>query len=465
MKQIGIIGAGPAGLAALKSVLDCKAANWRPIVFESREEVGGVWFPSPADAADPPLTPLYDSLTANLPHPLMGYRSFLFPPETPLFPKAEVVHQYLKDFTSHFSLRPHIKFSTSVTSVKFTPEQSRRWLVETSTQDSYYFDLIMVCTGHFRFPLYPSIPGISDWLEAKKASHSVYYRHPLPAHKDKTILVVGTGPSGVDLARDLHEFGCKVLLSGSANNLSVTLPSSIQHRPHLASLDSPSDGIATYTDGTMDKGIDYCFLATGYKLHFPFLQPPLLQNTYPKPIPPLPSELYNSSYSLFPLAQHLWPLQNQYPPESIAFFGLVVKLAPLPVYEAQARAVLHAFHIFDSGIEEGTGARGIDKQTEAVDIVTRWEYLKQMYKGDERNVIKLWHQFEETEQFAYRDHLAGFVQTDPSRVEDWEYEAYQKKILLRTTWVKIEKSGQADKWLKDVGKDFDFDHPRGNLFT
>lgn len=43
MKQIGIIGAGPAGLAALKSVLDCKAANWLPVVFESREEVGGVW--------------------------------------------------------------------------------------------------------------------------------------------------------------------------------------------------------------------------------------------------------------------------------------------------------------------------------------------------------------------------------------------------------------------------------------
>jgi cation diffusion facilitator CzcD-associated flavoprotein CzcO len=45
-KTIGIIGAGPAGLAALKAVLDSqqyRAGQWSPVVLESREELGGVW--------------------------------------------------------------------------------------------------------------------------------------------------------------------------------------------------------------------------------------------------------------------------------------------------------------------------------------------------------------------------------------------------------------------------------------
>jgi hypothetical protein len=383
----------------------------------------------------------------------MGYRAFLFPPETPLFPKAAVVHQYLKDFASHFSLRPHIKFSTSVTSVRYTPEQSRRWLVETSAGDSYHFDLIMVCTGRYRFPSYPSIPGISDWRHANKASHSAYYRHPLPAHKGKTILVVGTGPSGADLAQDLDEYGCKVILSGSGSSFAVTFPCSIQRRSRLASLGSLSEGVATYADGTVDKGVDYCFLATGYKLDFhPFLQPPLIHYTYPKPIPPLPSKLHNTPYSLFPLARHLWPLQNEYPLETIVFLGLIIKLSPFPVFEIQARAVLHAFHVFDSGITDGTGARGIDLQAEAADIVTRWEKLKKTFNNNENDVIKYWHWFEELEQFTYRDHLASFIQPDSPRVEEWEYEAYRKKLTLRAAWVKIEKSGQAYRWLKGVGK-------------
>lgn len=46
VSKIGIIGAGPAGLAALKTVLDSpqyKAGQWIPIAFEAREDIGGVW--------------------------------------------------------------------------------------------------------------------------------------------------------------------------------------------------------------------------------------------------------------------------------------------------------------------------------------------------------------------------------------------------------------------------------------
>jgi cation diffusion facilitator CzcD-associated flavoprotein CzcO len=45
-KSICIIGAGPAGLAALKIILDSpqyKAGLWIPTAFEARNKIGGVW--------------------------------------------------------------------------------------------------------------------------------------------------------------------------------------------------------------------------------------------------------------------------------------------------------------------------------------------------------------------------------------------------------------------------------------
>lgn len=89
-------------------------------------------------------------------------------------------------------------------------------------------------------------------------------------------------------------------------------------------------------------------------------------------------------------------------------------------------------------------------------------------EGDESTVFKVWHKFEETEQFDYRDHLSFFAETDPLsqhedqcptgkseavRSQEWEKYGYHHKSILRTTWMKIEKDGEAGKWLKGVGKD------------
>ncbi|KZP27054.1 hypothetical protein FIBSPDRAFT_1040482, partial [Athelia psychrophila] len=72
VKHICIIGAGAAGLAALKAIVETaeyEAGSWVPVVYEAREDVGGVWLPS-LPTGNPPATPMYDSLTTNLPHPV-----------------------------------------------------------------------------------------------------------------------------------------------------------------------------------------------------------------------------------------------------------------------------------------------------------------------------------------------------------------------------------------------------------
>jgi hypothetical protein len=63
-----------------------------------------------------PATPLYDSLHTNLPHPIMAYRGFPFPPETPLYPPASIVLAYLQSYASAHNLYPHIRLNTTVES-------------------------------------------------------------------------------------------------------------------------------------------------------------------------------------------------------------------------------------------------------------------------------------------------------------------------------------------------------------
>ena len=69
-KSIAIIGAGSAGLEALRTLLDLPKEvrrDWKISVFESREDIGGVWLPQPKlpEWPDVPATGLYPELRTN----------------------------------------------------------------------------------------------------------------------------------------------------------------------------------------------------------------------------------------------------------------------------------------------------------------------------------------------------------------------------------------------------------------
>ena len=131
-QKICIIGAGTAGLAALKSITETrqfKEKLWQEVVaFEARDDLGGVWYEAailsvrvvqsrrlPAPPSDnPPLTPMYDTLTTNLPHPVMAYASLSFPPSTYLYPPASSVLDYLRLYASHFDIKKYIRLNTSM---------------------------------------------------------------------------------------------------------------------------------------------------------------------------------------------------------------------------------------------------------------------------------------------------------------------------------------------------------------
>ncbi|KAJ7126115.1 FAD/NAD(P)-binding domain-containing protein [Mycena epipterygia] len=437
IKTICVIGAGAAGLAALRAILDTpqfKGNFWKPLVFEARDQIGGIWLPDAPTPPDPPLplTPLYDSLTTNLPHPVMCFPSFSFPPSTPIFPAASHVQSYLKSYADHFNLTPFIRLNTLVSDVY---RESSKWKIRlNSSEETIDFDLVIVANGHHSIPRYPDVPGTDSWFAAKKASHSVWYIHPLPLG-DK-ILVVGGGPSGTDISAEMRNT-CKTLIRSISGATCADSPG-LKIRGRTTKFGE--NGQVHFEDGSVENGVDYCILATGYQVSVPFLSSIIHSGIHP-PCPPLPRNLHNSTYNLFPLARHIFPIQAGFPPTSLVFMGLPVRVAPLPIMEAQAAAIMHAFaHPESFNADEEKSA-----------VLARYAELGAPFDGNRAAIARVWSVFKDDEQFSYQDQLYEFAGED-IRVDQWRKDMYNAKGLLRSFWVELERRGEADAWVKGVGE-------------
>ncbi|TEB20618.1 FAD/NAD(P)-binding domain-containing protein [Coprinellus micaceus] len=484
-KRIVIIGAGPAGLCALKCVLDgegYKNGDWEVVVFEAREDLGGVWLPAePISSRDPPRTPLYDSLTTNLPHPLMSFPDFPFPPETPLFPRAAAVLNYLQLYARFHELHPHIQLRTQVVSVDWNKEDNE-WVIGTkgekatnevrdgeaeSALQTEHADLVMISNGHYGSPRFPTTPGVQEWIDRGLATHSMWYRHPPPPPSQIKILVVGAGPSGQDLVADFLSLSPSALYSYTVIHSTTASPSesvpqlngnTLLRRPRVSlyhTLSNTANSTVTFANGEVEEGIDHVYLATGYSYSYPFLASHILQAGYP---PPLASPggrnpiLWNTSYSVHHLARHIWPvsfspslLPLPYPPTSLAFLALPSRVSPLPLVEAQARVSLAVFA--DPSL--------VDLQHEERLIQERWDEVEREGggKGD-RDTWGRWHIFQDgSEQYDYRESLStDFKLSPPHTVPSWHRELYEAKGLLRSTWRALEGAGEWETYVMGVGR-------------
>ncbi|KAL1698851.1 hypothetical protein EV121DRAFT_296750 [Schizophyllum commune] len=446
-KNIAIIGAGASGLAVLKAVLDApqfKSGQWKVTLYEARDDIGGIWNPI-EPIHDPPLTPLYDAVFTNIPHPIMAYTSWKFPPETPLFPTHEQVHEYFRSYAKHFNLTPHIRFNSRV---KLAERVDDRWKIalegvdEQKDGEQFPADLLVVANGHYRKPRYPNVPGVQAWLDAGKAKHSAWYRRP--SDLGRKLLIVGGGPSGTDISDDLRDHADTIL--HSATEPPKHRFPNIHARPRVVEFGDPETGTVRFSDGTVESGIDYTILATGYQFWLPFLPEDVLKVAEPPKAPPLPSDLHNTTYNLFPLARNVWPFQPHYPPHTLAFIGLARHVITWPVMEAEARAALAVFA--DPSILEGEP----DRLRARAERFADHPHDIHVYKGYEQFVLR-----NELFYLAARakepvSGPGGIADGGVYLVQDWERELFEHMFALRRLWVEIVEKGEAEKLLKGVGE-------------
>jgi len=385
----------------------------------------------------------------------MSFAVLPFPPSTAVYPPAKVVEDYLDSFIAHFDLSSNIRLNTTVERLE-RDETSSSWRARLSGpgygNEWLRFDKVVVANGHYRFPRFPNIPGLDKWLAAGKATHSAWYRRPVDS--GSTPLVIGAGFSGRDIATEIAG-----LPSTSSVYYSVTEPpvdpprnSKVQYRSRVTEflpLDGEGKGKVRYEDGSEDE-VDSCILATGYKATFPFFSDSLIQTSLPPtPIPPIPRDkLYNSTYHVFPLMKHLFPVTDKYPPTSLAFPGLLVRVVPFPLVEAQSHAMVKLW----------ASPELLDVDAEVDAIISRYKRLKEKFEGDDFQVAKRYFTFELPEQFHYRDGLFTLAHGEDEETlkkylsPEWHKEMYLHTAQLRAEWERMEQTGEAEDFVKGVGE-------------
>lgn len=184
-----IVGAGPAGL----SVAACLARANRPFeIVERAAAVGSAWRGH------------YERLHLHTDKGHSELPFHAFPADTPKYPSREQVVAYLESYASALGLAP--KFGETVESVHRAGE---RWEVAT-TRARYRASNVVVATGYTQVPELPDVVGRAGFTG--DVLHSSQFKSGEP-YRGKSVLVVGFGNSGGEIAIDLVEHGAAVELA------------------------------------------------------------------------------------------------------------------------------------------------------------------------------------------------------------------------------------------------------------
>ncbi|CAM9832618.1 unnamed protein product, partial [Discosporangium mesarthrocarpum] len=283
--SVAVIGAGAAGLAALKFL---RLAGLRAMALEKNGDVGGVW----CYRGDGPM---YRSLVTNIPKETMGFLDHPFPADVNSFVTHGQVQDYLRSYADTNDLWPLIKFKSSVLSVRLAMKRPKgvagaaavitdiegerdRWEVTyrvESAEDgkggevTEVFDAVAVCNGHYDKPTLPDVEGLAGFKG--RVMHSRDYDEPSP-FRGESVLCVGSRASGTDVAREISSTARVVHVCDRAAK--ETLGAGGEHgnvwlRPALKRFEG-RNGVC-FVDGSCVE-VDTVVWCTGYDYDFPFLE-------------------------------------------------------------------------------------------------------------------------------------------------------------------------------------------------
>lgn len=259
--RIAVIGAGAAGLQSARQL---SVAGYGTYVYEASDHVAGLWAYSSTPTS---LSPIYASLHSNIPKYAMTFERDVYPPGTPTFVPHKAVHKYLDSYAKKHNLLQLVSFNNRVTAIC---KEKSNWIVSTN-KSSVSFDAVFVCNGHFSKPRAWQVDGL-EYLEANgiDVRHSVSYRTPL-GYERKRILVIGCGPSGIDISLELTKVATKVFVSHSKESpvFETNRPSNLFEVGRIECV--LPDGQLRVKNGRLLQ-IDCVITCTGYRRQYPFLK-------------------------------------------------------------------------------------------------------------------------------------------------------------------------------------------------
>jgi putative flavoprotein involved in K+ transport len=189
--EVAVIGAGQSGLAAGYHLAQ---AGRRFVILEGADSIGAAW------------RSRWDSLRLFTPRRYDGLPGLPFPGDPDGYPGRDEVIAYLEAYAAAFELP--VRLSSRVRSLAM---QDGRFVLRLD-DESIEADQVVVATGPFQVP---HVPALAGELEPEVAQmHSTVYRAPTDV-PEGTVLVVGGGNTGFQIAKELAAMRSVHLAIGS----------------------------------------------------------------------------------------------------------------------------------------------------------------------------------------------------------------------------------------------------------
>ncbi|OVA16350.1 Pyridine nucleotide-disulfide oxidoreductase [Macleaya cordata] len=187
-----IVGAGPSGLATSACLNLLSIPN---LILERENCYASLW-----------KNRAYDRLKLHLAKQFCHLPHMPHPPSAPKFiPRLDFI-RYIDDYVSTFNIKP--SYNRSVESAIYDG-LDKKWRIEvnntvTGENELYMAKFLVIATGENSKEFIPQIPGLESF--GGKIVHSSQYKSGAE-FKQKKVLVVGCGNSGMEIAYDLSNFG------------------------------------------------------------------------------------------------------------------------------------------------------------------------------------------------------------------------------------------------------------------
>lgn len=328
--RVLIVGGGPAGLVTLRNFTADESSHntsstpLDAVLYERREDIGGVWFLDadtlglekrtgyashqwPIESATHPRfpSPAYPALIGNLYPRFVSFSGQPFPPvqEVDVFPTLDETFKYLKTVAE--PLRRRIKTKREVKDVWELPSPRRGkvsdvdglphsggWLVHTldhsttpSTSLYEHFDAVTFAPSFTTHANWPQVPGLGAAIEQvpSKVHHAKWYRTPEPFWRAKRVVVIGNGLSTNDIAAQIagrrkQEWGEELrggeepirrAIRHEAVAMFPSLPDDrILESPPITRVEVRDDKSIhlTLADGEVIHDVDHLIVGTGYQV-------------------------------------------------------------------------------------------------------------------------------------------------------------------------------------------------------
>lgn len=180
--QIGIIGAGFAGLVAALRLK--KSGRTSFVIFERAGEIGGTWRDN-----------TYPGCACDVASPLYSFAQELNPDWSRFFSSQPEILAYMKEVVKKNGLENHIRYNTDIVEARFQ-RNSGSWVVKDRNNRSTVIQVLIAGTGPLNRPSLPLFPALETFNG--RYFHTANWDNNVDL-TGKKVAVIGTGASAIQV--------------------------------------------------------------------------------------------------------------------------------------------------------------------------------------------------------------------------------------------------------------------------